>query len=169
MIENYEIIIRLFLALVLGALLGIERIYAGKTAGPRTFALIALGSALFIIISEQMVFAYEGLGTAPLRIAASLVSGVGFLGAGMIIFQRDHISNLTTAAGVWVSAAIGTAVGFGLYLESVVVTLLVIFTFTIMWKIEHRLKKYFGVKEDTDFIKKKISFNKRRVHKKKEL
>ena len=142
MIENYEIIIRLVLALVLGALLGIERLHAGKIAGLRTFALISLGSAFFILISEQIIARYT-FDIDPLRVAASLVSGIGFLGAGMIIFQKDHISNLTTAAGVWVSAAIGMAVGFGLYLESIVVTFLVIFTFTAMWNIEHKLKKIF--------------------------
>lgn len=157
MIENYEIIIRLVLALILGALLGIERLYAGKTAGLRTFALISLGSAMFIIISEQIVTRYA-VDVAPLRVAASLVSGIGFLGAGMIIFQKDHIANLTTAAGVWVSAAIGTAVGFGLYLESIVVTFLVIFTFTAMWNIENKLKKKFGIKEDEpDFKKRKFN------------
>ena len=157
MIESYEIVIRLVLALVLGAFLGIERLHAGKMAGLRTFALISLGSAMFIVISEQIVARY-GVDIAPLRVAASLVSGIGFLGAGMIIFQRDHIANLTTAAGVWVSAAIGSAVGFGLYLESIVVTFLVIFTFTAMWNLENRLKKKFRIKEDTepDFKKRKI-------------
>ncbi len=157
MIENYEIIIRLVLALVLGALLGIERLHAGKTAGLRTFALISLGSAVFIIISEQIVNSY-GFEVDPLRVAASLISGIGFLGAGMIIFQRDHIANLTTAAGVWVSAAIGMAVGFGLYLEAIVVTFLVIFTFTAMWNIENKLKKRFGIKDETepDYKKRKI-------------
>ena len=149
MIENYEIIGRLVLALFLGALLGIERIHAGKMAGVRTFALVSMGSALFIIISEQMVFKYTGTRVAPLRIAASLVEGIGFLGAGMILFQKDHVANLTTAAGIWVSAAIGTAVGFGLYMESFVVTLLVIFTFTFMWTMERKLKKYFSVDEVT--------------------
>ena len=155
MIENYEIIIRLVLALVLGTLIGVERIRAGKTAGLRTFALVSMGSALFIIISEQIVFRYTGERVNPLRVASSLISGVGFLGAGMIIFQRDHISNLTTAAGVWVSAGIGMAVGFGLYLESITVTLLVIFTFTIMWNIEHYLKNRFGVEDRSDILSKK--------------
>ncbi len=154
MIEKYEIVIRLVLALVLGALLGVERIRAGKTAGLRTFALISLGSALFIIISEQVITHYT-YDIDPLRVAASLVSGIGFLGAGMIIFQRDHVANLTTAAGIWVSAAIGVSVGFGLYIESIITTLLVIVTFTLMWNVEHYLKDKFGIYDDSDILKKK--------------
>ncbi len=151
MIENYEIVIRLALALFLGALLGIERIHAGKTAGLRTFALVSLGSAFAIIISEQIIAYYiaSGLDTAafrfdPIRLMAGLIQGIGFIGAGMIIFQKDHVANLTTAAGVWVSSVVGMAVGFGLYFESIITTLLIIFTFTFMWNVELRLKKFFG-------------------------
>lgn len=144
MIENYEIGLRLIIALVLGALLGVERVRAGKTAGLRTFALVSLGSALFIIVSEQVISSYGHLDIDPMRTAAQIVSGIGFLGAGMIIFQKEHVSNLTTAAGIWVSAAIGMAVGFGLYLESIITTLLVVFTFTLMWDFENYLKKFFN-------------------------
>jgi putative Mg2+ transporter-C (MgtC) family protein len=143
MIENYEVILRLVLALCLGSLLGIQRLYAGKTAGMRTFALISLGSALFVIISEQIIGNLH-FDVDPLRVAASIISGVGFIGAGMIIFQKEQIANLTTAAGVWVSAGIGMAVGFGLYTESIVVTFLVIFTFTAMWNIEQFIKNKFN-------------------------
>ncbi len=160
MISNYEIILRLVLALFLGALLGIERIRAGKNAGLRTFALVSMGSALFMIVSELVANRY-GLMQSPtirvdaVRIASGLVEGIGFLGAGMILFQKDHIANLTTAAGVWVSAAIGMSVGYGLYLPALTTTLLVVFTFTIMWNIEHKLKIFFGVKENKDFLKGK--------------
>ncbi len=142
MLEYYEIIIRLFLSLVLGMILGVERVYAGKTAGLRTFALVSLGSTLFIILSEQVIarYAYD---IDPLRVAAGLVTAIGFLGAGMIIFRDDHVSNLTTAAGVWLASAIGAAVGFGQYLEAIFTTLLVLFTFTFMWDIEYFLKVRF--------------------------
>lgn len=152
MIENYEVIGRLVLALVLGAFLGVERIHAGKTAGIRTFGLVALGSALFIVISEQVIASYPHLDIDPMRTAAQVVTGIGFLGAGMIIFQKDHVANLTTAAGIWVSAAIGMAVGFGLYLESIVTTILVIMTFTFMWNMERYLKKRFRVKKEAEDI-----------------
>lgn len=145
MIENYEVILRLTLALFLGTLIGIERVRAGKMAGLRTFALVSLGASLFVIISEQIIGRY-GYEIDPMRVGSSLVTGIGFLGAGMIVFQEDHISNLTTAAGMWLSAAIGAAVGFGLYIEAAVTTLLVILTFTLMWNFENYLKNKFNSK-----------------------
>lgn len=145
MIENYEVIIRLFLALSLGAFLGVERIHAGKAAGLRTFALVSMGSALFIIVSEQITARYFQYNIDPLRVASGLVTAIGFLGAGMIVFQKNHVSNLTTAAGMWISSAIGVAVGFGLYLESITTTLLVIFTFSLMLRFERYLKHRFNM------------------------
>lgn len=140
--NEIEMIMRLVLALVLGAIIGIERTHAGKKAGIRTMALVSLGAALFVVISESVVgyYSYE---IDPLRVAANIVTGVGFLGAGMIIFKEDHVSNLTTAAGVWLAAAIGTAAGFGMYIVSVTVTILVIVTLTLMWNLELYLKKIF--------------------------
>lgn len=149
-----EIMLRLFVAFVLGSLLGIERTYAGKTAGIRTFALVSLGSALAIIISEQVITHYIALNASsafrfdPLRLMAGLIQGIGFIGAGMIIFQRNHVANLTTAAGVWIAATIGMAIGFGLYREAIFVTLLVVFTFSLMWKMEKKLRDFFGVRDE---------------------
>ncbi len=140
--NELEILLRLVLALFLGALLGVERVHAGKSAGIRTLGLVSLGSAFFIVISIVVLEQY-GYAADPLRMAASIVSGIGFLGAGMIIFQNDHLANLTTAAGVWVSAAIGMAVGFGMYFASILVTVLVIITFTLMWNFEHRIRNHF--------------------------
>lgn len=140
---DYEMIVRLVLALLLGALIGVERIHAGKKAGIRTLGLVSLGSALFIVISENIIAAY-GYEIDPLRVASNIVTGVGFLGAGMIIFHKDRVNNLTTAAGIWISAAIGTAVGFGMYTVSIAVTVLVIITFTLMWNVENYLKIRFG-------------------------
>jgi putative Mg2+ transporter-C (MgtC) family protein len=140
---EYEIIIRLVVALILGALIGVERVHAGKRAGVRTLGLVSMGAALFIVISELVINQY-GYDIDPLRIAANIVSGIGFLGAGMIILQDDKLANLTTAAGVWVAAAIGTAVGFGMYLPAIVVTILVVITFTWMWDFENFLKQRFN-------------------------
>ena len=140
--SEIEIIIRLVLALALGALIGVERVHAGKRAGVRTLGLVSLGSALFIVISEVVIGNY-GYDIDPLRVAANIVSGIGFLGAGMIILRDDKLANLTTAAGVWLAAAIGTAVGFGMYLPAIVVTILVIITFTWMWNFEDYLKRRF--------------------------
>lgn len=144
--NEYVIIGRLVLALFLGALIGIERVHAGKKAGIRTLGLVSLGAALFISISEYVIAQY-GYEIDPLRVASNVVTGIGFLGAGIIIFRQDHVSNLTTAAGVWLAAAIGTAVGFGMYVTAVAVTVLVIITFTFMWNIELFLKRKFGQDE----------------------
>jgi putative Mg2+ transporter-C (MgtC) family protein len=109
-----EALLRLALAAGLGALLGLEREEADKPAGVRTFALVALGSALFSVIGI-MVF---GVNDAGARIPAQIVTGVGFLGAGTIIVQRGNVVGLTTAAGIWAAAAVGMGLGFGLYILS---------------------------------------------------
>ena len=135
-----EIFGQLALATVLGALVGIERELAKKAAGMRTFALVSLGAAFFTIIS---VSAQEGLsGTNPFdisRIPSQIVLGVGFIGAGLIIFHRSHLHGLTTAAGLWVAAAVGMAIGFKLYLSAIFATLLVILVLTIFWFIEDKI------------------------------
>lgn len=124
-----SIYFKLFLALVLGILLGYERAKAGKIVGMRTYALVTIAATLFVAtgfeVSESFLAA--GYDVAPFRIAASVVSGVGFLGAGLMIFHGKRVYNVTTAATMWMSAAIGVAIGTGLYLEATVATLLVLF------------------------------------------
>lgn len=107
-----DIFIKIFLALVLGGVLGMERQYHDKPAGFATNCLICLGAMLFTALSEFMY----GQGGDPGRIAAQIVTGVGFIGAGSILRDGNKISGLTTAAGVWLVAAIGMAVGYGQYL-----------------------------------------------------
>ncbi len=123
LIMNWDIIIRLAVALVLGGTIGAEREYRSKDAGFRTHFLVALGSALFTIVS--MCGFSEG-GADSSRVAAQIVSGIGFLGAGTIIFQRNIIRGLTTAAGLWVTAAVGMACGTGMYALAIITTLLVL-------------------------------------------
>ena len=119
--EFYELSLRLVVAMILGALIGTERELRAKDAGFRTHFLVALGSALFCIVSQ---FGFpEGLRDSS-RVAAQVVSGIGFLGAGTIILQRSRVRGLTTAAGLWVTAAIGLACGTGLYLIATITTLL---------------------------------------------
>ncbi|MDQ6918913.1 MAG: MgtC/SapB family protein, partial [Candidatus Dormibacteraeota bacterium] len=108
-----EIVLRVFIALVLGALIGIEREYRGHPAGVRTLAMVSVGSCIFTAVG---IFVFPGHVTDPTRIAAQVVTGVGFLGAGAIFRADDGVKGLTTAATVWVVAAIGMSVGFGLYL-----------------------------------------------------
>ena len=118
-----ELTIRLMLALLLGGAIGIEREYRAKEAGFRTHFLVALGSALFCLVS-QFGFGVDLKDSS--RVAAQVVSGIGFLGAGTIIFQKNVVRGLTRAAGLWVSAAIGLACGTGMYLAAVLTTAMVL-------------------------------------------
>ncbi|WP_018464053.1 MgtC/SapB family protein [Segatella paludivivens] len=124
-----DFILRLFIAALLGGMIGLEREYREKAAGLRTHFLVALGSALFMIIS---VYGFNGVLTNSQmhldvsRIAAQVVSGIGFIGAGTIIFQKNTVHGLTTAACVWVTAAIGLTCGAGMYLLALSATLLVL-------------------------------------------
>jgi putative Mg2+ transporter-C (MgtC) family protein len=107
-----DIVFRVFVALLIGAAVGIEREYRGHAAGVRTLAMVSVGSCIFTAIG---IFAFPGHLTDPTRIAAQVVTGVGFLGAGAIFRAEDGVKGLTTAATVWVVAALGMSVGFGLY------------------------------------------------------
>ncbi len=120
---SWEIIVRLVVALVLGGAIGIEREYRSKDAGFRTHFLVALGSALFTVVS---IYGFPGGDSDSSRVAAQVVSGIGFLGAGMIIFQRNFIRGLTTAAGLWVTAAVGMACGTGNYFIAASATIMVL-------------------------------------------
>ena len=123
MTTELDITLRLAVAMLLGGVIGFEREYSAKDAGFRTHFLVALGSALFCIVS-QYGFGFELKDSS--RVAAQVVSGIGFLGAGTIIFQKNVVRGLTTAAGLWVTAAIGLACGTGMYLPAVVTTLMVL-------------------------------------------
>ena len=114
-------VLRLLLAAALGAIIGAQREWSGKPAGLRTLALISVGAALFAIASGMGY-----LGGDPTRIAAGIVTGVGFLGAGAILHRQGGVEGLTTAAAIWVSAGVGLAAGAGLSLLSVVTTAIVL-------------------------------------------
>lgn len=142
-IQTVDILLRLVLAMVLGGVVGTERVFAHKTAGIRTYALVSMGAALFVIISQVISNFYLSQGLTNfdmLRVAAQIVVGIGFLGAGLIIFRRSRITGLTTASGLWVSAGIGMAVGFGLYWAALIAALLTLFIFLILWLVEDRIK-----------------------------
>ncbi len=108
---DWNLILRLVIAGLMGACIGLEREFRAKEAGLRTHFIVALGSALFMIISQ---YAFSGRFDAA-RVAAQVVSGIGFIGAGVIIFQKNAVRGVTTAAGLWVAAAIGLACGAGMY------------------------------------------------------
>ncbi|EFM01447.1 Mg2+ transporter-C family protein [Hoylesella marshii DSM 16973 = JCM 13450] len=132
-----ELIFRIFIGGLLGGLIGMEREYRAKEAGFRTHFLVALGSTLFMIVS-QYGFAWilthsPNVSLDPSRIASQVVTGIGFIGAGTIIFQKHVIRGLTTAAGLWVTSAIGLAVGSGMYLVALSATALVLICLEILY------------------------------------
>lgn len=131
---------RIILSLILGSCIGIERKRKGQMAGLRTFSLISMGACIAMVLSIYVCQETVGpLRGDPSRIAAQVLSGIGFLGAGAIIQMKGSVRGLTTAAGIWIIAAIGMSVGCGLYLISVVSTLLVLCVLTLLERIEHRV------------------------------
>jgi putative Mg2+ transporter-C (MgtC) family protein len=132
-----ETVLRLLLAAFLGMVVGLERASQRKPAGIRTIMLISLASALFTVLSEAIGRMYNG---DPTRIAAQLVTGIGFLGAGAILHARGSVVGLTTAATIFVMASIGMASGAGLYWIAIFSTLVVLFGLVILRWFEKRLK-----------------------------
>lgn len=124
--QDMEMLVRLGLAALAGGLIGLERESHGKVAGFRTHALVCLGSALVMVVSIDIHAAYRGTAEVdPSRIAAQVVSGIGFLGAGAIIRFPTGVTGLTTAASLWVVSAIGLACGAGFFKPALAGTLLV--------------------------------------------
>lgn len=143
-----EFLWRLLAATAMGAAIGIEREYHAKEAGIRTHLLVALGSCLFMILSAYGFDAFLGKDHTsfdPSRIASQVVTGIGFIGAGTIILQKQMVRGLTTAAGLWVTAAIGLACGVGMYVMAVVATALVLISLGII----NIYLPYFAQKERT--------------------
>lgn len=133
-------IYRLVLSMLLGAVVGFERKRKGQSAGVRTFSLIAMGATLAMIISIYVPQEYLGLKNGdPGRIAAQVISGIGFLGAGAIIQMKGSIRGLTTAAGIWMVAIIGMAVGLGMYWLSIAACALILFILVQLERVEHKV------------------------------
>ena len=138
---EWNFILRIFVAGLLGGLIGLEREFRAKEAGVRTHFIVALGSALFMVISQ---YAFAGRFDAA-RVAAQVVSGIGFIGAGVIIFQKNVIRGITTAAGLWVAAAIGLACGAQMYSVAIATTIMTILVLETM----HVITRSHGEKELT--------------------
>lgn len=144
--QFWDFVLRLLAAGLLGGLLGLERMLRAKEAGIRTHFVVALGSALFMIISQ---YAFEGQHFDASRVAAQVVSGIGFIGAGVIIFQKNVVRGVTTAAGLWVAASIGLACGAGMYAISAVAALLVIICLEAMHFVTlHHTERLVTIKAD---------------------
>lgn len=151
--EYFIITIRLLLVILLSGAIGLERELHGHPAGLRTHILVAVGSALVMLISLQFANdPYAELGKAdPTRIASNIVTGVGFIGAGCIMHGHGDVKGITTAATMWVAAMIGMACGFGYYFGAVLTTVLVIVTLTLLRKFEGKItKKNYSITIITD-------------------
>ena len=140
---------RLLLAGLLGAALGLERSIAGKHAGMRTYALVSMGSALFVIVSvlaSYQLSAFSGIN--PLQVASNVVLGVGFLGTGLAVFRGEHPVELTTAAGLWVAAGIGMATGFGFWFLALAAAVLAVLILTLLLPLENSIRSAYGTGKD---------------------
>ena len=146
---TYDFVLRLFVAAMLGGVIGLEREYRAKEAGFRTHFLVALGSGLFMILSQfgfdDVLGHYEQVSLDPSRIASQVVTGIGFIGAGTIIFQKHVVRGLTTAAGLWVTSAIGMTAGAGMYVLSIATTVLVLLCLEALYFI----LQHFGTRNIT--------------------
>lgn len=138
-VTTLSAIFKLMVSMVLGSAIGYERKLKGQTAGLRTFALISMGATLAMLISIYVPQEYMGLKNGdPGRIAAQVVTGIGFLGAGAIIQMKGSVRGLTTAAGIWMVATIGMTVGLGMYWLAIAATLLILVILHLFERIEHR-------------------------------
>jgi putative Mg2+ transporter-C (MgtC) family protein len=140
--QNSEIILKLTLAVTLGLLVGAERLLVHKDAGMKTHALVSLGSAVFVLISEALVQKYINLpGLNPTMIPGQIIVGIGFLGAGSIMVYGSQLRGLTTAGGLWVTAGIGMAAGFGFYSLALIITVLVLLILILVNILERPIRK----------------------------
>lgn len=137
-VNDTSIVLRLVLAVVLGGIIGFERGRAGRPAGLRTHILVCLGSTL-AIMTNQYIYQQYGVGD-PTRMAAQVISGIGFLGAGTIIVTGRHqVKGLTTAAGLWATACMGLAIGIGFYKAAIVTCLLIVFATIVLHRLDNSM------------------------------
>ena len=140
--NTVTVILRVLLAALAGALVGLEREFHGRAAGMRTHMMVSLGAALTALIGLYVV-KNLGMDSDPLRVGAQVISGVGFLGAGTILLRSggSRITGLTTAAGLWTAASIGLAVGVGFYVGGFMTVFAVMFTFTLVSRVEQSMNR----------------------------
>lgn len=151
--QNGDVILKLVLAVGFGLIVGAERffVHKGEGAGMKTHALVSLGSAVFVLISEALVQKYMNFpGFNPIMIPSQIIVGVGFLGAGSIMVYGSQLRGLTTAGGLWVMAGIGMAVGFGFYSLAIIVTVLVLLILILINILEKPFRK---ISEEIDQAK----------------
>lgn len=138
--QDWDVALKLFMATFLGAVIGFEREKKGKAAGLRTHAMVCLGSALVMIISTEIFDLYKDVASVdPSRIAAQVVTGIGFLGAGAIIRSTERVKGLTTAAGIWTASGIGLACGIGQYRPAIITTALAMLILVVFLKVDRMI------------------------------
>ena len=152
---DWEYVLTIFVGAILGGAIGLEREYRSKEAGVRTHFLVGLGSALFMVLSIHGFDGLEGhpgviIQRDPARMAAQVGSGIGFIGAGTIICQKNVVKGLTTAAGLWVTSAISMAAGVGMYDVAVAATVMVLICLEGMNFLHHRIFKHWHREYDAD-------------------
>jgi len=136
---EYELLLRPLLALLAGALVGLERSYRGRAAGLRTYALVCLGSALLVVLGEELSRGPAGGVGDSTRVIQGIVTGIGFLGAGVIVKEGFSVRGLTTAASIWVISAVGVVIGAGFYVLGAIATVLTLALLSILRTVEDRL------------------------------
>ena len=137
---GWDAALKIFAAAVLGAIVGLERVWWGHPAGLRTNTLIAISSCVFTIVSIEG-FPLQGAAQDTARVAAQIVTGVGFLGAGAMLQSKGHVRGLTTAASIWLVAAIGMAAGTGLFFLAVFTTILATLLLLLLGPVSRRLEQ----------------------------
>ena len=147
--EGLDVLVRLGVAMLCGTLLGVERVISHKSAGMRTYALVAMGAALFVTIGDLVIGRYASGSFDPVHIMSAIISGVGFMCAGVIIFKDTSVTGLTTASGLWVAAGIGIACGLHLFTLAIVASVLSLFVLVVLWYVEQGIK-YIARKIDPD-------------------
>jgi len=137
--SEWDVVVRIAAALVAGGLVGLERTYHGRAAGLRTYALVSFGSALAVATAHYDLFSeFHGAGDAT-RVIQGIVTGIGFLGAGVIVKDGFTVRGLTTAASIWVVSAVGVAIGAGLYLSGAAAVVLTLIALAALRRLEDRL------------------------------
>jgi len=139
MLTDNIVVLRLVLAIILGGFIGIERGVRGRAAGLRTHVLVCAGSCLIMMTSIYLLGLFKTTGIDPSKMAAGVITGIGFLGAGTIIRAGGSVQGLTTAASIWVVAAVGLAVGCGFYLGAGITSVLVLGCLMFFRRVESRL------------------------------
>jgi len=142
--SQVQIILQLVMAVVLGSLIGLEREFKRKEAGLQTYSLVTLGACLFTIIASELFIFFTnktGISFDPSRVIQAVAIGIGFIGAGVIIYREPRVEGITTAAGLWCSAAIGVAIGVKLYFLALFATLLASIILFVFGELERKFLK----------------------------